>query len=489
MPQELPGFYYDAEKNRYFPLKGPIPGSSRASSSSSSSSYAADRKNPKQNTSQADKYCRTRVKTHRLLQGRELNGNVVSVSKSKYNFVQEYQKAQASQPVVWRYQEPGELACDGGLDQTSFCIQKPDGQVNMDILVAGGINGCLSVIEVGNGGHHQLNRVMPDRVWPSTIGDRTNKPPEHVRRSYSNFLSSSISSVKLLGRTSHLSADIGCHIQHGLYPIWTNLGAALVNLETGIISWLCRSKSDVLSQQLNKAGNVVLCGLRNGAILSVDTREKQGHSGRRSHRVQSIPLGNRAQHRASWFRVEGNIDPATTVCMPSSVCSLVSLQLYDQYFLASSMDGAIKLYDHRLTNRGAVQVYEGHVNSHTRLQLKVDPSERFLMAGGEDCHLRLWSVKSGKLLFDEKVSDAVPSTVCWQKGKLAHFYFYCYVDRKGLCLDGFTIFTVEPDFCRAIGGSNNIVRCHGVVELHDEVLLAGKGWPSDAPLLHFALFW
>ncbi|CAL1402563.1 unnamed protein product [Linum trigynum] len=444
MPQELPGFYYDAEKNRYFPLKGPIPGSSRASSSSSS--YAADRKNPKQNTSQADKYCRTRVKTHRLLQGRELNGNVVSVSKSKYNFVQEYQKAQASQPVVWRYQEPGVLACDGGLDQTSFCIQKPDGQVNMDILVAGGINGCLSVIEVGNGGDHQLNRVMPDRVWPSTIGDRTNKPPEHVGRSYSNFLSSSISSVKLLGRTSHLSADIGCHIQHGLVTtlgsetsnstvcllkfmeleeygvapsriasmsctIWTadcnsnareavigtNLGAALVNLETGIISWLCRSKSDVLSQQLNKAGNAVLCGLRNGAILSVDTREKQGHSGRRSHRVQSIPLGNRAQHRASWFRVEGNIDPASTVCMPSSVCSIVSLQLYDQYFLASSMDGAIKLYDHRLTNRGAVQVYEGHVNSHTRLQLKVDPSERFLMAGGEDCHLRLWSIKSGLL--------------------------------------------------------------------------------------------
>jgi len=25
---ELPGFYYDPEKNRYFPIKGPIPGSS-----------------------------------------------------------------------------------------------------------------------------------------------------------------------------------------------------------------------------------------------------------------------------------------------------------------------------------------------------------------------------------------------------------------------------------------------------------------------------
>ncbi|KAK7856083.1 hypothetical protein CFP56_024978 [Quercus suber] len=32
MPQDLPGFYYDKEKNRYFPIKGPIPGSSRSSS-------------------------------------------------------------------------------------------------------------------------------------------------------------------------------------------------------------------------------------------------------------------------------------------------------------------------------------------------------------------------------------------------------------------------------------------------------------------------
>ncbi|KAF3333409.1 hypothetical protein FCM35_KLT01100 [Carex littledalei] len=30
--QDLPGFYYDAEKNRYFPIKGPIPGSKRTAS-------------------------------------------------------------------------------------------------------------------------------------------------------------------------------------------------------------------------------------------------------------------------------------------------------------------------------------------------------------------------------------------------------------------------------------------------------------------------
>lgn len=41
----------------------------------------------------------------------------------------------------------------------------------------------------------------------------------------------------------------------------------------------------------------------------------------------------------------------------------------------------MRLYDHRLTKRGAVQSYGGHVNSHTRIQLGVDQSERFVMSG------------------------------------------------------------------------------------------------------------
>uniref|UniRef100_A0A7C9A9Q7 Uncharacterized protein n=1 Tax=Opuntia streptacantha TaxID=393608 RepID=A0A7C9A9Q7_OPUST len=100
--------------------------------------------------------------------------------------------------------------------------------------------------------------------------------------------------------------------------------------------------------------------------------------------------------------------------MPSAISCLVSLQMYDQYFLASSMDGSIKLYDHRLTKRGAIQSYEGHVNSHTRVQLGIDPFERFVMSGGEDCKVRIWSIKSGELLFEEKFASTIPSTVSWQ---------------------------------------------------------------------------
>lgn len=41
----------------------------------------------------------------------------------------------------------------------------------------------------------------------------------------------------------------------------------------------------------------------------------------------------------------------------------------------------IKLFDCRLLQRGSVQSYAGHVNSHTRLQLGVNPSETFLISG------------------------------------------------------------------------------------------------------------
>ncbi|PQP97567.1 hypothetical protein Pyn_01913 [Prunus yedoensis var. nudiflora] len=121
--------------------------------------------------------------------------------------------------------------------------------------------------------------------------------------------------------------------------------------------------------------------------------------------------------------------------MPSSIASLVSLRFDDQYFLASSMDGTVKLYDQRIIQRGAVQSYEGHVNSHTRMQLGVDPSERFFMSGGEDCNLRIWSIKSGELLFEDKFSKTVPSTVCWRnaegfKGEQDERRSYEYLDAK-----------------------------------------------------------
>lgn len=143
MLAELPGFYYDKEKNRYFPLKGPIPGSSRSSSSSSSSNNA---KKPSTNNTQESNFCRrTGARISQLLQGRELNGNVITSSKGKCDFVEEFLKIQASQPVVWKYRSTEKIA-DSAMDQIHIDIHTAEGQTEATVLITGGVNGSLSLV-------------------------------------------------------------------------------------------------------------------------------------------------------------------------------------------------------------------------------------------------------------------------------------------------------------------------------------------------------
>ncbi|XVE94315.1 hypothetical protein REPUB_Repub01dG0270500 [Reevesia pubescens] len=344
-----------------------------------------------------------------------------------------------------------------------------------DVLLAGSIDGSLSFLKVGKFGEHFDYGVtyIPDHVWPSTkLEAESNETPPYVSMPSGAPLrmSSRISCITLCEKQSFLTNNDDSKVQRALittlgsetsggyvyilnllepvdftsllderlhavtsfnYTIWTadynshtskavigtNLGAALVDVERGTSIWVCRSKSDVLAQQFDQTGNLVLCGLRNGAIVTVDVRENQQSISARltRHRIPYFSSGRSNQKK--WFELKGHISPSDTIYMPSSISSLVSLQSHDQYFLASSMDGSMNLYDLRLTKRGAVQSYGGHVNSHTRIQLGVDQSERFVMSGGEDCYLRLWSIKSGKLLFEEKFSDSVPTTICWRRAE------------------------------------------------------------------------
>ncbi|XP_057972163.1 uncharacterized protein LOC131160472 [Malania oleifera] len=474
MPQELPGFYYDPERNRYFPLKGPIPGTTAPSRKLLS--------NPKRAN---NVHRRVGIRISSLLQDRELCGNAITFNKGKCNFQEECQKLQVSQPVVCKYQGTDRTG-DAALEQLRVDVLTEEGQRGADVLLTGSGNGLLNFLEVGNVGEDfdYGEKHMPDCVWPLTIGNRkeANESLRHVWRwtGGSLLMPSNIAWIKMPGRRSSYTADDVSNTHHALIgtlgsdasrgsvyflnlrepldfnptsqimaqricevvsfngTVWTgdynpnryqavigtNLGAALVNLETKVTTWVCRSKSDVMSLQFDQSGNVVLCGFRNGAIVTLDVRQKQEASSARltEHKI-CYSSNTICEHskiivqnsRKQCFKLKGNIYPSQTICMPSAICCLESLQFYDQYFLASSMDGSIKLYDHRLMKKGALQSYEGHVNSHTRMQLGVDPSERFVMSGGEDCYLRIWRIKSGELLFEDKFSDSVLSTVCWTR--------------------------------------------------------------------------
>ncbi|KAL8101446.1 hypothetical protein AgCh_033370 [Apium graveolens] len=125
MPQELPGFYYDAEKNRYFPVKGPIPGSSRINNSPSSSNTASKSSIEPKQAKVRKEVKRTTIK---MLLSRELYGRVIISAKGKYNFREEYTKRLVSEPK----------------EQVDVITSMPDGEVKTDLLLAGGKNGSLS---------------------------------------------------------------------------------------------------------------------------------------------------------------------------------------------------------------------------------------------------------------------------------------------------------------------------------------------------------
>ncbi|KAJ9557602.1 hypothetical protein OSB04_012216 [Centaurea solstitialis] len=429
---DLPGLYFDAEKNRYFPIKSRIPGSSSASASTS-----AQKPSPKLNQ-------------------------------------------------IWKYEGTRRIA-DAALEHICLDIQTPDGITKSEILLAGGLNGTFCLSEVGYVGRRANNGVqcMPDLVQPLNIEKQTASlnSPGLLWRPMGAVVEmlSSVSCIKISRNYHPQSTDTDSSVPHALVTtlgsetsggsvymmnlsepleyglgiamlsgrfdeisrikstVWTadsnsdgnqavigtNIGAALVHIESGRRSWICRCKSDVLSLQFDSSGNIVLCGLRNGAIVTVDTRQKPEdlHDRLPKHQIpfpssktSASSSGKGQKHEKQWFELRGNIRHSQTIFMPSSVSCLTALKQFDQYFLASSMDGTVRLYDHRLTQRGPVQFYDGNVNSHTRIQISVDPSERFFMSGGEDFCLRIWSIKSGEMLYEDKFMNSVPSVVCWPRG-------------------------------------------------------------------------
>ncbi|XP_072218608.1 WD repeat domain 21 isoform X1 [Leuresthes tenuis] len=144
--------------------------------------------------------------------------------------------------------------------------------------------------------------------------------------------------------------------------------------------------SDVLAQQFALRVPVLFNGCRSGEIFSIDLRQR----GRRDH-----------SWKAKRFHQE------------SAITSVRVLQ-DENYLLAADMLGQIKLWDVRVTK--PVQEYKGHYNEHAYLPIHVNEREGLLLAVGQDCYTRLWSLKDGHLLRTipsphPAANDMIPSVV------------------------------------------------------------------------------
>ncbi|XP_030627424.1 WD repeat domain 21 isoform X2 [Chanos chanos] len=126
--------------------------------------------------------------------------------------------------------------------------------------------------------------------------------------------------------------------------------------------------SDVLAQQFALRAPVLFNGCRSGEIFSIDLRQR----GRRDH---------------SWKACRFHQDSAVTS---------VRILQDENYLLAADMLGKIKLWDIRVTR--PVRQYEGHHNEYAYLPLHVSEPEGLLLAVGQDCYTRMWSLGDGHLL-------------------------------------------------------------------------------------------
>lgn len=127
--------------------------------------------------------------------------------------------------------------------------------------------------------------------------------------------------------------------------------------------------SEVLAQQFTLRAPVLFNGCRSGEIFSIDLRQRE--RGR----------------RYSW-----------QTCRFFQETSITSLRLLqdENYLLAADMFGQIKLWDIRV--KQCVQQYEGHNNKYAFLPIHVNETEELLLAAGQDCYTRLWSLRDGHLL-------------------------------------------------------------------------------------------
>uniref|UniRef100_A0A8C9QTN7 DDB1-and CUL4-associated factor 4-like n=1 Tax=Scleropages formosus TaxID=113540 RepID=A0A8C9QTN7_SCLFO len=147
-----------------------------------------------------------------------------------------------------------------------------------------------------------------------------------------------------------------------------------------------RIGSDVLAQQFALRAPVLYNGCRSGEIFSIDLRQ-------------------RARRGNGW--------KACRFYQESAITSVRILQ-DENYLLAADMLGTIKLWDLRVTR--AVQQYEGHHNEHAYLPLHVSEPEGLVLAVGQDCYTRLWSLGDGSLLRTipsphPAGKDSIPSVV------------------------------------------------------------------------------
>uniref|UniRef100_S4RH86 WD repeat domain 21 n=1 Tax=Petromyzon marinus TaxID=7757 RepID=S4RH86_PETMA len=173
------------------------------------------------------------------------------------------------------------------------------------------------------------------------------------------------------------SCVYGRHPQHNhCFSAGCSGKAVVTDVVTGHQQTI-HTHSDVLAQCFAEQSPLLYCGCRSGKVWRADLRDRTGP--------------NSSRRRRSLLRHESAIVALRTLAD-------------ENYLLASDMAGKIKLWDVR-TQRTVLE-YHGHRNEHAILPLHVSDDENFIVAVGQDNSTRFWRLRDGLLL--RTIPSAVP---------------------------------------------------------------------------------
>ncbi|XP_058018078.1 DDB1- and CUL4-associated factor 4 [Ahaetulla prasina] len=337
---ELPGFYYDPEKNRYFRL---LPGHNNCNPLTKESIHQKEMEMQRLKLLKEDE--KMIKKTHRS----GLNSSIIFRKKQLgfYSSITYCSPTFCSNRLICLLFSKVNSACWASLRQQ-------DSHLLLCLMGAAENVGCASLLPA-------------------------------------SFFSSSTTAVER-GMSWRFSVSTAwscawCHNPQANNCLSTGLNQRIIvtNAVTGHHQTF-NTNSDVLAQQFATQSPVLYNGCRSGEIFSIDVRQCN-HKGQR------------------WKAGQFFHDSAVTS---------VNLLKSEQYLMAADMLGQIKLWD--LRKLKCVKEYSGHKNEHTILPLHINEEEGLLLAVGQDCYTRIWSLQDAHLLRtipspSPSSRDSIPSVV------------------------------------------------------------------------------
>ncbi|KAF4576956.1 hypothetical protein EYR36_004940 [Pleurotus pulmonarius] len=351
MPLQLPGYYFDEERNRYFPISSrPSKNGATSRQGDASSARGAPSSEP---TSQltTSEFSRAKLREPSRWEA----ATFAATSRSEHT----------SPPLI------GEL--------TTFT--KATNTAGDTHFLVGDSYGWICRATVPYSEHDSYHALPAQDFWGMDFNLNPSSEISSMCSSGARCVATSAGTAAKITVMDLDSASLHSMLYtlNGLHDIWTShlSGRSLV---------IGARNGDIARFDLRSSKPDVLGPLLPGRFAA-DCHAAAGDTSRRNAQVRK----RTARHGASRT-------------------SVVHLDIIREWqLLVSHMDGRLATYDLRfLRDTRPVRSFSGHVNTLTRrLGIAVDPTQNFLFAAGEDGWIRGWSLQTGQPLRPPSLSSPV----------------------------------------------------------------------------------